>query len=73
MKSVEEMRQNIDDQIRIIPTNNYPHWILDFKNQKASDKILQEIEEKVFGLRVDDSTLIENQKGLFANKRFKKG
>ena len=67
------MRQNIGDQIRIIPSNNYPHWILDFKNQKASDKILQEIEEKVFGLRVDGSTLIENQKGLFANKRFKKG
>ena len=67
------MRQNIGDQIRIIPTNNYPNWILDFKNQKASDKILQEIEEKVFGLRVDGSTLIENQKGLFANKRFKKG
>ena len=66
------MRQNIGDQIRIIPTN-YPHWILDFKIQKASDKILQEIEEKVFGLRVDDSILIENQKGLFANKRFKKG
>ena len=62
LKSVEEMRQNIDDHIRIIRTNNYPHWILDFKNQKASDKILQEIEEKVFGLRVDDSTLIENQK-----------
>ena len=67
------MREKIDEIIRVIPSNNYPHWILDFKNEKLNDEILQEIEEKVFNLRVEDSIYINNQKGLFSNKQFKKG
>lgn len=67
------MREKIDEIIHVIPTNNYPHWILDFKIKKSSDEILQEIEEKVFNLRVEDSIYVENQKGLFSNKIFNKG
>lgn len=56
-----------------IPSHNYPNWVLDFKENKASDDVLLKCEENVFEVYVEDSNYIDNQKGLFANRLFKKG